>query len=129
MELSLKLPAGKFPFIGIRFTDLKEAAELNADLFDLKPAGSFHIVLQPELTHCDLKIFCNEPAVFRTYKNLNHDPFEFRDWSKKLNPTMNFNFGHIVKIDGKDRPIINTLTDKLYVIKVESISIDGQELK
>lgn len=122
MELVVKLPKDKPPFIGIVFENRYEASRLNQDLVNQHKDKLFTIVLEP-IARINLRLICSEINFFYQYMSLKCDAEKLKRWMQNINHDTKINFSHLIREKDKDI-VIETMTDrKLFVLKVESIRI------
>jgi hypothetical protein len=127
MKLILKLPNDKPPFMGIQFSNHYDAGRTNAQaVYDLDKLYC-KIILMPKGLYMDLTIKCEDIMMSYTYRNLDYSPEKLKQWLHLVSGAKQFNFGHVT-LEHDDHKIAKVGSGmKNYVIKVESVKLQGFE--
>lgn len=120
MELVLKIPQGKPPFVGILFAVTHEAAALNADLVINHRHKNYKLIFEVVGTHLNLRLICEDLVTVRFYNHIKFSPEKLKSWlyiiySKKVTV---INFGHITTVKDKHELVKTTPQSKNFVLKV-----------
>ena len=131
MELVLKQPKNKPPFIGIVFTQLYEAGTKNQDLIDALKDGSsnprFTLQVEAFSNYCDIRLACDSPIGIRFYNGVKYDPQYLERWFNETRFKKPFNFAHLL-IEGENHMVAKTITNRYnFVFKIENITIKTGE--
>jgi hypothetical protein len=121
MNLVLKIPKDKPPFIGVRYDRHIEANALNHDLFE-KSIYSLHI--KPMHRKYDstilykivLELKSHDLKSSKTYTPY-YNPNEFKEWFKAIRSHIHFNFGQVYSQEGEDK-IARLPSGKPFVLKI-----------
>jgi hypothetical protein len=123
MELVVKLPKGKLPFIGIKFAEMHEANELNKDLMNNYSTCIFKVILEPHKNEMNLRLICEEKLLVRFYNGLKYDPEKLKAWIYLTKTAKSFNFSHIYQLGDKEKVAMAIMSRKLFVLKLEGYEI------
>ena len=96
MELILKTPVGKQPFIGILFNNEYEASKLNQAQVQVNNLYYFNIILEPKGKTLDLTLKLDEWLFTYKYENLTYNPDELKRFVFNNMGCEIYNFGHII---------------------------------
>lgn len=131
MELVLKNPKDKPPFIGILFDDqstFKERQE-NKEFVDeykrlwMTRETEFTIQFEPYTTHVNIQLFCSNPISIRSYKLVRYNPEKLEEWWRANRFIGIFNFGHIVLNQNKHEVVKTQPKMNLFVLPITKMSI------
>jgi len=130
MELVLKQPEGKQPFIGILFESSYKAGTENQDLLEkisTKPPD-FSIELEPHANNLTLRLLCRNPIIgIRFYRGIKYNPEKLEKWLRETRFKKPFNFGHVLK-EGDKHVVVRALTEKkLFVFSIKEITLRSNE--
>ncbi len=121
MELVLKLPKDKPPFMGILFDNSYKAATLNQNFVNDLQNRQFNMVITP--AGLTLRLICENPYSSYDYTELTCDMEKFKHWLVQPRPLGYFNFSHIMRKYDKDE-VVRTLKDrKLFVLQIWNLEI------
>lgn len=121
MELILKLPKDKPPFMGILFDNTYKACTLNQEMVNELQNRKFMIVIDP--AGLDLKLICETPYKTYEYKGLKFDAEKFNYWLTQARPLGYFNFSHLL-IQYDKHEVVRTLKErKLFVLQIWDLQI------
>jgi hypothetical protein len=125
MELVLKLPSGKPPFIGILFDFNEElgAYNINKDLLLNPFKATFAIAFDPYGKETDLRMLCSNPLSIRFYRNLKYNPTALEGFLRSTRFIKQFNFSHLIRCDGKETVVRASPENKLFVIKIDDVKL------
>lgn len=124
MELILKLPPNKPPFIGILFRDKYRACTLNKSWVNNYNTHKYKIVLQVKGMVVDL-IITEEGMGFRhTYEDLKYDSQKLLKFMRQTKEDKLFNFGHIITVLDNHEVVKTLANQRLYVLKVVKIKFE-----
>lgn len=131
MELVLKQPIGKLPFIGVLFEKEFEASKVNQFLVQPEKVVYYKILLEllgdvREELYINLTLRHEETNFKFTYEKLKYDIFDAHNKLKWLENTRNadlFNFGHIINKHGNHQLVKTLSTHNHFVLKVDEIKM------
>lgn len=123
MELALKLPKDKLPFIGIRFYNEHEAASVNKSAVNNYHTSQYQIILEPQADKLNLRLVCSTFGLNHIYENLRYKPDQIMRFLYHTKGTKEFNFGHVVEKDGKDVVVKTVANQRLFVLKVSKLEV------
>lgn len=130
MELALKLPKGKPPFIGILFTEESTGGHLHANLVEKYSGNEFHIIMEHTKNALNLRLICNEIVMVYFYNHLRFDPDRLKSWLYLTKNAKEFNFGHIYTQFDKHILIMSRPGRKKFVVRAtrcKLIAMDDHE--
>ena len=125
MELVLKLPKGKPPFIGILFQSATEAEKLNSDLVVDHRYLNYKIIFEIIADHLNIRLICEELVTVRFYNHVVYDPEKLKSWLYvlKTGKTTSVNFSHLILKDNK-HTLVKAYQQKIYfVLKVANCKV------
>lgn len=123
VELILKLPANKPPFLGVLYTNIYQASNENKMLVEDKLTG-FEIVLIPAGDKMHLKLKCTDRNLTLWYKDLSYDKTKFDIWIRHT--TAQVNFGHIMQEFDK-HVIVKTPAKQIpFVLKIDKVYMESE---
>jgi hypothetical protein len=121
MELVLKMPKGKHPFIGVRYNLAKDANSLNQELVG---GGLYTLHVTPRHRKHDARTLFEVLIELRSSDQKKtkvyipyYNPEEFKEWYKAVRSYIHFNFGQVYSEKGEDR-IARTESGKPFVVKI-----------
>lgn len=123
MELVLKLPKGKPPFVGVLFEQEYQGADLNLDLYKAHGHRPYKLVLEPIKLRIHLRLICEDIVTVRFYNGLKYDLQRLNDWMYLTKKAKLFTFGHVVFRDDKHYPVRIHPGNKPFALKVESLEL------
>lgn len=121
MELILKTPANKPPFIGILFQKDYEAARLNQNLVNNYKNHQYELIIEPTGSLLNLRLYSEDIPFFYQYLGVSYSSDKLKSWyyNNKSNPE--FNFSHL-SATNDDLKVVRTLIgNKLFVLKIRKI--------
>lgn len=125
MELILKLPEGKPPFIGVLFDKAEEAELMNQDLVLQHKGRRFRIVLETLKQFVNLRLVCEEMVNVRFYNHLKYRPDELRSWLYIIsaNKASYVNFSQLCR--QKEKLVVARTAQKnqQFVLKVQRCEV------
>jgi hypothetical protein len=132
MELVLKQPVNKPPFIGLLFSAHYEASNNNQDLVIDAKRGRlsnpiFNLCIDVYGDHCNLKIVSTSPITIRIYKRVKYDHIMLENWLRATTLIKQYNFGHIILINGVQQIAKTTIWNYNFVLKLHSITLSTGE--
>jgi hypothetical protein len=121
MELELKVPKGKLPFVGIRFNNSFAAVSTHKEMVDLFKKTALKMRLERAGDRLFVRLISDSPNREYRYTQVVYD------WSKLqiflAVPTKEWNFGHIINVNGRDQ-VVKTIPDnKVFTVKLDDIQI------
>ncbi len=126
MNLALKVPKGKAPFIGVESGE-HVAGDTNKDLVLDHSEKEYKIVLEHTRTRLHLRLICEELVTVRFYESLQFDPGKLKDWLYITRKSTQFNFGHIY-VKGNTDFIARVYPEKkTFVLKVINVEFVTDE--
>ncbi len=123
MELVLKLPKGKPPFVGVLFEQEYHGADMNVDLYKTHGNRAYKLVLEPIKTKINLRLICEEIVTVRFYNGLKYNHERLNDWIYLTKNTSAYTFGHVVFREDKHFSVRVHPGGKPFVLKVESFEL------
>lgn len=131
MELVLKNPKDKPPFIGILFDDQSTFSERqrNRDFIDDYKKGwvrretEFNIQFETFTTHVNIQLFCSNPISIRVYEKVKYNPAKLEEWWRANRFIRIFNFGHIESNNNKHEVIKTEPKMNLFVLPLTRMTI------
>ena len=127
MELILKQPENKPPFIGILFTNIFEAERKNESMVKGYPECSFNLSMEPITAAINLIL---QPDTFSTQFSYTGVKYHYEALKKFLEATAGsptYNFGHIIKPLDTHEVVRTRSQRKLFVVKLKSIKLIVEE--
>lgn len=132
MELVLKIPENKPPFIGVLYDgNVFRASTDNKDFVEGHKLGfskaKFNLMIEPYSKYVDLRLSCDSPISIRFYRELVYDPVKLEKWYRQVRFSKTFNFGHVIL--QRDKHVLVKTTPHLYnfVLPLDSISLRMEE--
>lgn len=122
LELEFKLPFGKPPFIGVRFTEEYQGANANKDLVTKFRNEVYTITLETVGNIINLELSCKGKIDPRRYSKLTYDPEKLTRFLR-VSHGKAINFGHIFSQLSVDAPVRLSKKNEYFVLKVENIEI------
>ncbi len=130
LELVLKEPENKPPFIGIVFESSYNACKENADLverFKQNPKTEFWMGIEVFSNYCDIKLQCSNPIGIRFYRKIKYSPEKLQQWMRQTRFKPAFNFSHLLR-DGDKHVVVKTLPDQFnFVLKLQTVKLQVGE--
>jgi hypothetical protein len=120
MELVLKMPQGKPPFIGLEFPSSWKG-ELNKDLVYENADKQYKLILETE-RQLKMTLVCEDIAVRRVYPGIGYHPARLKNWLTQMRQYSQVNFGHVYLQDGNHK-IVKLAGQKNFVLKVVNIEL------
>lgn len=127
MELALKLPKGKPPFIGILFKDEISGNSLHTEVVEKFQKNEYHLLLEHTKSTLNLRLICAERVMVYFYNHLSFDAEKLKSWLYLTKDSTVFNFGHIYKQFDKDCLISTRPGRKNFVVKVTRCKLISAE--
>jgi hypothetical protein len=131
VELVLKNPKDKPPFIGILFDDQSTFSDRqqNREFVDeykrlwMTRETVFKVQFEPYTTHVNIQLFCSNPISIRNYQKVKYNPAKLEEWWRLNRFIRIFNFGHII-LNNNNHEVIKTEPKmNLFVLPVTRIDI------
>lgn len=123
MELILKRPRNKPPFIGILFQDEYEASTLNQSWVNSYNTYLYNITLEPDGKEITLKLSLDGYGLNHRYKNLRHDPEKLYRFLYETKAHGKFNFAHLIMVRDKHTVVSTTVNRALFVLGVKKVTL------
>lgn len=127
MELILKRPKNKPPFIGILFKDEYEASTLNQSWVNSYKDSLYTITFEPEGKDLTLRFSLDGYGLNYRYKNLKHDSEKFFRFMYETKTHGRFNFAHLILVKDKHVVVSTTVNRALFVLGVKKVSLLVEE--
>ncbi len=126
MELALKLPKGKLPFIGIVFHSVREACRLNEHLIN-EPKDKIYTLtfLQPNKDGVEIRVRSENGKDYVIYQRVKCNPVQLENFMFMTNRFQDFNFGHILRDFDRDIIVKTNELGKPFVLKLQGIFMMG----
>lgn len=123
LELILKMPPGKLPFIGILFKDRYgeyKASQTNEHWVNNFKQEKYQLLLVPGQKWMNIHLFSKDLHCDCLYENVKYNPETLKRFLH-LNKGNTYNFSHIVP-DEKGHKVVRTAAKKeLFVLKIEKV--------
>ena len=125
MELVLKVPKGKPPFIGVLFeSDQHHSGEkLHADMVEKHGGASYRIVLEHTPSALNMRVICEENVMVYFYNHLSFDAERLKSWLYITKNCGQFNFGHVGKSLGNHKLLLSVPQRKKFFVKVNAVAL------
>lgn len=130
MELMLKMPKGKAPFIGILFEIEREGAKLHADIVEKYQRENFEVVLEHTKRVLNLRLLCKDKVMVYFYNHLRVDAEKLNSWLYLTRDCKAFTFGHIIRELDRERLVLSHPSRKRFVVKVcacKVVAVEDEE--
>jgi len=127
MELILKQPVGKHPFIGILFKSEYEASKLNQAQVQVSNLYYYNIVLEPKRNKIDLILKLNEWVFTYKYEGLEYNPDKLKRFLFNSMGSECYNFSHIVLKNGEHKVVKTLSSHSYFVLKVNELKLVSEE--
>lgn len=126
MELVVKLPENKPPFLGILFDDSYQACSINKSAVNNYHTCTYQIVLEPTGEKLNLRLICESFGLNYVYENIKYNPETLIKFVYKTKDSKLFNFSHLVRKDGKDTVVKTLANQRLFVLKIYNLSVNEE---
>lgn len=129
MELVLKIPRDKPPFIGILFPQYltHDAKKENTDLIYPHNTSPCRIILEPLKEELNIRLICEEKVTVRFYSHIKYNPTKLKDWLYLTQKATKFNFAHL-DIEYDRHIVLKELGSKRNIIfHIESVRLISEE--
>ena len=123
MELVLKQPKNKPPFLGIQFENEYKASTLNQNWPNSYRSSLYSIELEPEVEGMSLVIKLESFGFNYKYENVKYDPVKLSKWLLQTKAEKQYNFGHVIKVLDTHKVVRTTVNSALWVLKVKEINL------
>jgi hypothetical protein len=121
VELVLKKPENKPPFIGLLFESEYEATRINATWVNNYSMDKYEIIFEPKGTKITLRLINKGMGLNHPYENVDYKPELFKTFLKSTKAISIFNFSHIINTLDGHKVVRAVATGRLFVLKVEKI--------
>lgn len=121
LELVMKFPESKLPFMGILYESEFAAKRINQGWVNTYGSYSYQIRIEPDFDF--LKVTLSQKELGEKYDYLisRFDEVRLREFLTKTKSFKQINFGHVLK-EYDDLKIIKTsVANKLWVVKVDNV--------
>ena len=122
MELILKQPVGKPPFIGILFENQFEAEKMHASLINTYHTHLYTVTFEPKGDKLDIKLNCSM-NFNNKYKGVKYDANKLTKFLEVNRDSPIFNFSHIIDNLGTHIVVKSVTNRRLWVLKVEQVEV------
>jgi len=126
MELVLKLPENKPPFLGILFDDSYQACTINKNAVNNYHTSTYHLVLEPMGDKLNLRLTCDSSGLNHLYENVRYNPEKLLKFIYMTKGCNQFNFSHLIRKDGKDTVVKTLSNQRLFVLKIYNLSVNEE---
>ncbi len=127
LELILKMPKGKAPFIGILFEIERDGAKLHAEVVEKYQNQVYEVVLEHTKRVLNLRLICKEKVLVCFYNHLKVDTNKLNSWLYLTKNANAFTFGHIHRVLDRDQLVLSHPSRKPFFVKVCSCKLIGVE--
>lgn len=122
MELLLKLPKAKLPFIGIVFGSVREACRLNEHLINSPKDKVYTLTfMQPNKDGVEIRIRSENGKDYVIYRRVKCDPVQLENFMFMTNRFQDFNFGHVLRDFDRDLVVKTNELGKPFLLKLQGI--------
>lgn len=121
MELTLKMPNKKPPFIGIVFTSVREAASLHEDLVNKPIDGLYQLTFIGSSKGIKVRISCDKAKHFFIYDQVKYDPVQLENFLYINRKCQDYNFGHILRDFERDTLVCTRERYIPFLIKIHGV--------
>ena len=121
MELVLKQPVGKPPFIGILFKDQLVAEKTNKSPIENYFTDIYNIAFEPNNDKVNLTLSSNIHSY--CYEGIKYDAQKLLKFLAVTRNNHLFNFSHIIDKQGQHTVVKSTINRRLWVLKVGTVEI------
>lgn len=123
MELVLKMPPGKPPFIGILFESEHKAAQTNASWVNNNHSLIYRLILEPVNGVINLRLIQDELGCNCLYSRLKNDPEQLLKFLYQTREIYSFNFGHVYWFGDNLKLAKSVTNQRNFVLKVEAVKV------
>jgi hypothetical protein len=127
MELVLKLPKGKPPFIGIEFPNEFNGQRANTDLVNNYKESKYRLLLEPTEKGLTITLSSHDLATPRVYKNIGFNAGKLKNWLNYVGGAPHINFGHVYIEHNAHKIVFVFGTRRNFVLKVTNIEITAKD--
>jgi len=121
MELELKVPRNKPPFLGIRFNNSFAAVHTNSDMIDQFKNHVFTMSVESAGGGLNIRLNIDRPMRIWHYNGVKFDRSKLLIFLAV--PTKQWNFGHIIDVNGRDQIIKTIPKNEVFALKVGDLRI------
>lgn len=126
MELTLKLPKGKPPFIGIVFTSIREACRLNEHLINEPKDKKYTLTfMQPSKEGVEIRVRSDNGKDMVLYHRVKCNPTQLENFMFLTNRHQDFNFGHVLRDFEQDTIVKTCELGKPFILKLMGVYMMG----
>lgn len=126
LELVLKQPKDKPPFIGILFQSEFKAAKLNQEWIESAKTHKHQITLEPNGELLELTLTQKELHHKYTYKISKFEPDKLKRFLFQVKDAEQINFGHITLKEDQHIPVRISINRALWVLPVDKIEFNEE---
>ena len=123
LELVLKMPKGKAPFIGILFEIERDGAKLHAEVMERYQNEAYEVVMEHTQRVLNLRLICKEKVLVCFYNHLKVDTAKLNSWLYLTKDCKAFTFGHIIRELDRERLVLSHPSRKKFFVKVSSCKL------
>lgn len=125
LELIVKLPKEKLPFIGIVFEDTYQASSINRSSVNNYKNSIYQVVLEPKGDKLDLRLLCAGHGLNYLYENVKFNQEKVMKFLYITKNEQAFNFSHCVR-NGDNLEVVKTMANRtLFVLKVDKLIVNN----
>lgn len=123
MELILKQPEGKHPFIGILFNNEYQAAKLNQAQVQVNNLFYYKIIFEPKADKIDLTLKMDDWLFTYKYEGLKYNSDKLKRFLFSTMGAECYNFSHLL-LKGDNHHVVKTLsTQTHFILKVTEVNL------
>lgn len=127
LELVLKLPANKPPYIGILFHSLYYASRVNEGWVNEYPGIEYGLILEPKQNELLINLVSKPYRLFYTYDVVKYDAFKLRKFLLNLKSGAPVNFGHVLMKNDKHIPAHTSSASKIWVLSIKEVKLFSEQ--
>lgn len=121
MELELKVPKDKLPFIGIRFNDAFAAVHTNKEMVELYRKHNFTMTAEYAGGRLNIRIAIDSPLRIWHYNGVKFDKSKLQIFMAL--PTKQWNFGHVIDVNGRDQVIRTIPKNEVFSVRIQDFRV------
>jgi len=126
MELVVKLPKGKLPFIGVVFSNVWSAERENKHCIENEWTDTFKLRLIPKERSIDVHFIHHGQSTY-VYKDLIYSPEKLVKFIYASRGASLFNFSHLICENNKHLVVKSATNRRLWVLKMDEIIVEAPE--
>jgi len=123
LELVLKFPKEKPPYIGILFSSVFHAGKLNQEWIQHHGNETFRLTLEPKNNLLELVISHSELGLKHVYKIRYFHPEKLKRFLEQVRTIKKINFGHVVTQNNEHIPVRTVESKQVWVLAIGKIEL------